>query len=393
MWRWGDGDRGYGQGWRLQAGSLTPSWMNTWGIHHYTFIDATGAEYRLDARPDGTWASSQGAYVNFNPLTGRLYFPDGSFWLMGAVSSGNEEDAGTYYPTVMQDSNGNQIVIRYLPGTGVPAADTSGRIWTIEDARATQLIQPPNQLLEAAMATYHINYYYLATIPHATEIRNTIGSGESYSLTYGAFEPLTDPYGLNNVYDPVWRLSTVGVCLANGTSQVPFHRFTYSNATEMLSMDTPLGGRLSWTYRTHTYTGSRSYREVQIRNQQDKPGGPITTHEVIIDPAGGTQHGWSIVANWNNQTQKAWGFGNSGAFLGNVSLYEERGQRGSTAYAPLVRKGYAMDAGRQRQPVCERGHDRRGCGFRGRQDQHRVFKHSTPAATSPPPGRSTTTGR
>jgi hypothetical protein len=28
---------------------------------------------------------------------------------MGCVSNGNEPDAGTYYPTTMQDTNGNQL--------------------------------------------------------------------------------------------------------------------------------------------------------------------------------------------------------------------------------------------------------------------------------------------
>src|SRR6202035_1237005 len=38
-------DVGYGYGWKLQAGSLTPYWASYWGLDHYTFTDATGAEY------------------------------------------------------------------------------------------------------------------------------------------------------------------------------------------------------------------------------------------------------------------------------------------------------------------------------------------------------------
>jgi len=40
---------------------------------------------------------------------GRLYFRDGSFWVLGCTSAGTEQDAGTMYPTVMEDTNGNQL--------------------------------------------------------------------------------------------------------------------------------------------------------------------------------------------------------------------------------------------------------------------------------------------
>jgi hypothetical protein len=39
----------------------------------------------------------------------RLHFPDGSFWEFGCQSAGTEEDSGTLYPTLMEDSNGNQL--------------------------------------------------------------------------------------------------------------------------------------------------------------------------------------------------------------------------------------------------------------------------------------------
>jgi hypothetical protein len=101
---------GYGFGWRLQAGSLTPCWQDPWIIHHYTFIDSTGAEYRLDVSADGErWTSREGIYLTYDRVVSRLYFPDGSFWVMGSGSSGAEQDAGTRYPTLIQDTNGNQL--------------------------------------------------------------------------------------------------------------------------------------------------------------------------------------------------------------------------------------------------------------------------------------------
>ena len=68
----------------------------------------------------------------------RLYFNSGTFWEMGSVAGGIEEDIGTRYPTRVQDSNGNYILIRYNTGVGASGADTSSRIKEIEDVRAVQ---------------------------------------------------------------------------------------------------------------------------------------------------------------------------------------------------------------------------------------------------------------
>ncbi len=42
-WKLG-GDIGYGFGWRLQAGSVTPYCSDWWNIHHWVYTDATGAQ-------------------------------------------------------------------------------------------------------------------------------------------------------------------------------------------------------------------------------------------------------------------------------------------------------------------------------------------------------------
>ena len=46
-------DMGYGLGWRLMAGSITPYWSGWNTIHHYVYTDSTGAEYRLDVNNSG----------------------------------------------------------------------------------------------------------------------------------------------------------------------------------------------------------------------------------------------------------------------------------------------------------------------------------------------------
>src|SRR5207247_6918348 len=113
------GDVGYGFGWRLMAGSISPYWSDPNTIHHYIFIDSTGAEYSLTVNTNGIWTSTEGIYVSYDPAAQKLSFPDGTFWMMTCLSAGNEADAGTRYPKVMQDSNGNQALIRYLAGKGL----------------------------------------------------------------------------------------------------------------------------------------------------------------------------------------------------------------------------------------------------------------------------------
>jgi hypothetical protein len=121
-WRWDEAatwnlgaDVGYGYGWKLLAGSLTPYWRDYYAFDHYVFTDSTGAEYRLDVNNGGIWTSRNSVYVSYDSNTNRLYFNDGSFWVMGCTSAGTEQDAGTMYPTLVQDANGNQIFLRYQP--------------------------------------------------------------------------------------------------------------------------------------------------------------------------------------------------------------------------------------------------------------------------------------
>src|SRR5271154_1090219 len=92
-------DIGYGYGWKLLAGSLTPVYSSYYDIDHYLFIDATGAEYRLNVNNSGVWSSQESIYVYYDSNAAILHFRDGSFWSMGCISAGNEQDAGTLYPT------------------------------------------------------------------------------------------------------------------------------------------------------------------------------------------------------------------------------------------------------------------------------------------------------
>jgi hypothetical protein len=144
LWRQSNGvtwqlghDVGYGLGWQLLAGSITPYWSGYFTVDHYIFRDSTGAEYNLSVNNNGTWTSAEsGVYVGYNAAANQLYFTDGSFWQMGSISSGLENDAGTRYPTVIEDRNGNQITITYQPGNGLGGTNSSARITQICDPRA-----------------------------------------------------------------------------------------------------------------------------------------------------------------------------------------------------------------------------------------------------------------
>ena len=257
IWQLG-ADTGYGYGWKLQAGSLTPVYQDYWNIHHWLFIDSTGAEYKLNQFNSGVWTSVEGIYLTFDPnITGspgstHLYFPDGSFWELNALSAGTEPDAGTYYPSLMQDTNGNQIKFKYKQGLGISWPDSSARIDTIEDVRGNG--SPDYTFL-----------YNTDTPPHLTSISNSIGTSENYAFTYTTPAALLDPFLQFPNFGNAVFLQTATV---NNPAPGPnlTTSFAFSNSGELTQMTTPYGGYLSWGYGTGIYNGSRSLREVQHRS-------------------------------------------------------------------------------------------------------------------------------
>jgi hypothetical protein len=88
-------DVGYGFGWRLMAGSLTPIYTSPTTFLHWLFTDASGAEYKLDVNTSGVWRSKEGIYVSYDTNSYRLQFSDGSTWLMDCVAGASEQDSGT----------------------------------------------------------------------------------------------------------------------------------------------------------------------------------------------------------------------------------------------------------------------------------------------------------
>jgi hypothetical protein len=291
-WRLGQ-DVGYGFGWKLQAGSITPIWTNTSTIDHYLYTDATGAEYSLNVNNGNVWTSQEGTYVTYDANAQRLHSTDGGFWVMGSQSSGGEQDAGSLYPTLIEDSNGNQINITYATGLNGSGSNTSARITQIVDARN---------------AGYSYQFYTLSynsdSIPHLTSIScGNLGTPENYGFNYLESQPLSSPIS-GASYGTTTLLQSVTV-----TGLGIGHSFQYSSSGsgEMTQLTTPLGGSLQWAYRTFTYSGGISVREVQTRYLQTLPGAAWWTYSLSHDDsydAGQAYHWYTQISDQGAGTSK-----------------------------------------------------------------------------------------
>ncbi len=109
----------------------------------------------MDVNTSGVWSSKEGIHIRYDAAANRVCFRDGSFLVMGATSAANEPDAGTKYPTTLQDTNGNQILVRYNPAFGSTIPNTSARINEIEDVRAVEACSPFGC---GGYSTYRFNY-------------------------------------------------------------------------------------------------------------------------------------------------------------------------------------------------------------------------------------------
>ena len=335
-------DTGYGYGWRLQAGSLAPLYNGLWNLAGYMFTDSTGAEYMLTTNTNGVWTSQEGIYVSYVTSTGRLYFPDGSFWVFGSTSSPTEQDAGTMYPTLMEDSNGNEILITYAPAYRTSIPNTSARISTIEDVRGN------------GSADYTFTYTYLSAgdeIPHLTGITNRIGTAENYSFTYTPSGPsaynLTSPFG-GQAYGNVNLLqsSTVtGIPLttyftydtASSTSSCTSAGTGTSGPGELTQVTTPYCGHLRWTYAAYTLANTLTYREVQNRYLSMSSGAAETAITLVRgNDSTYNVHSSATLEDTTANAEKIWTFQTSAGFNFGLQLsYKELTLSTNTALSLL----------------------------------------------------------
>ncbi len=304
-------DTGYGYGWRFQAGSLTPLYSGGWALAGYLFIDATGAEYHLTTVSGSVWSSIESIYVYYDQTAGKLHFTDGSFWTFGSTSALTEQDAGTMYPTLMEDSNGNEVVITYGAGASRPTSNSSSLISTIEDVRG------------AGNVDYNFTYTYLNLgdpFPHLTSISNTIGTSENYTYTY-ADASLISPFNQTTSFGTFAFLQTAKQHSMNATS------FTYDSAGsgELDEAVTPYGGHLRWTYAPYTLATTLTYREVQDRYLSMSSGAAETTIALVRgNDSSYNVHQSATLDDQPANSEKYWTFQTSGTFIGLQATYEER---------------------------------------------------------------------
>ena len=272
-WNYGR-DVGYGYGVKLGAGSMQLYFNAQWGYDHWTFTDSTGAEYRLDQQVDpatglaspgsNVWVSStDGVAVLYDANLRRLYFPSGIFWQFDCASQGIEGDETARYPTLMQDTNGNQILIRYKPA--IAGLDTNGNnvylTWGNSSSRIDQ-IEDVRGISVGGYVTYQFTYNNDVGVPHLTGITNLIGTSEGYSFDYYPNVALTSPWGAGFGVTSMMKTVTIAGVGLN-------YLLTYDSndgyGSALTKVKFPYGGYLRWAYADGTYQGGRSQREVLNR--------------------------------------------------------------------------------------------------------------------------------
>ena len=253
---------------------------------------------------------------------------------MGATSAGTEQDAGTMYPTVMEDSNGNQILLYYNSGLGVTFPNSSARFNYIEDVRAV----PNPTTRQSYTFTYNTD-----AIPHLTQINNVLGNGsENYTLGYLENQTLASPFTPATSYGTTTMLQSITV--TNLGLSTSFTYDTTTNSGELTSMTTPYGGKIRWAYVPFTYNGTRTLREAGNRYLTTTSGGTETAAYVFTRPSGDSSlslHSGLTIDDPSGIGEKAWTFATTGTapLLGTVTRYEDR-PSSTQASSPMQRKDF-----------------------------------------------------
>ncbi len=293
-------DAGFGYGWKMQGGSLAPVYAGWFNIDHYLFTDASGAEYRLDVNTNGIWTSRESIYMEWDANAGRLYFPDGTYWVFGCISGGTEQDAGTAYPTLIEDSNGNQVTIAYAAGQGTTGAgNSSSRMTAIQDI----------------IGSYTITYTEGWT-PHILTVASLANPTANYTFRYWPSANLTSPFdGSTNVLGQTLK----SVINAAGDTELG-----YTPAGELSYVFFPYGGSLAWYYQNFTYAGGATLRGLVTRQLSMSAGASALTYNLYWGwSAGCSFNANSVVSDADGQSKKWWIFQSTDSTQANYGLQTE----------------------------------------------------------------------
>ncbi len=322
-WQLGE-DTGFGFGWKLQIGSLTPYYSSYDTLAFYQFSDASGATYRLDRNNNGVWTSRDSVYVTYDANRQRLYFNNGMHWILGCIAAGTEGDAGTMYPTLLEDTNGNQIAVQYQAGKGVTWANSSARILQIGDVR------PGND--PTGSPTFSFRYSSEAT-PHLLNLDNHIASQDSFSFSYSGATALAAPFGSSTT--PFSTVAFLQSATNNFTSLTETFAYGAGNTGELTQVTFPYGGYLRWEYGSVAYSQS-TVREVANRYVLWDPTIGERAYRFSAAPsASGNIPDSRTLTDAQAGASKTWQFGqNPDPTFGLVSSYTE----GSAANGPALRQ-------------------------------------------------------
>jgi RHS repeat-associated protein len=311
-------DLGCGVGWRLHVGVIVPQ-ISGGKVIGYLYVTGSGAEYplTLSSSLSNTWVSLQGLFVSYDAENRCLSFPNGNFWLFDCVSGSEEPDAGVLYPTVLQDTNGNQILISYMQGAGSMQGNSSSRIVEIRDACAVNT--------EAGRRSYTF-VYSQEPLPHLIAIASHLVGGKSYIFSYGA-QQLVSPF-YNTDTKSVQMLSGLQIETASQYS------FAYNENGELAEAQIPAGGCLRWNYDTYSFAEGRKVREVVQRTiaQSREDAGAAYTIERDKKENNAIIHGSATLNEPNKTAQQVWAFCTDvvSSYLGMAASFEERGKNGQS---------------------------------------------------------------
>jgi len=318
-------DVGFGFGWKLLAGSLTPVYSDWFTVNHYLYTDSTGAEYVLGTvTGGGKWRSKESIYIEYDPATRRLYFPSGVYWEFDCLTVGTESEIGTLYPTRLVDTNGNEIRMKYQGGLYYGGDNGSARLTTVEDVRAVNV--------SGTYKTYSLTYNNDA-IPHLTGITSHLPSDSSnFSFTYSGASALTEPFTNTGSFGTAVDLATMTV---PGGSGLNFTMEYHAGSHELKKVTLPYLGTIAWEYGSKTLAGSRTTREVTSRVTNANDGEGNKTYTISHDDAGDLSrpaHYYTVVSDASGAADKVYYFSTTTDYtLGLFTTLNERAMPSMTS--------------------------------------------------------------
>jgi YD repeat-containing protein len=319
----------------LASGHLGPNWLGTydWSLSvvgsNATLVTNRGAAIRFTQGPVGAWDLVSPTYAKFkldvlaggtwrvtNPLDRRLYFFDGTSWLL----------------TQIVDEHGNALSLSY----------TGGRLTQVSDGlgRALQFGYDPTGLLtQVSDGTRSVHYAYTGGV-----LTNALdANGQPWTYAYqpvpiqGLLTGVTEPFGntpLTQAYDPMGRVMSQTDGLSN------MAMYAYDAPPGNVFTD-PLGN--PWTYLHDTQN-----RLMTLTDPMSGPTSfaydPLGRPSMIMRPMGDmTSFAYDPASGYLGTLTRAdgmpisWGYGSH--LVGGATLFD----LSTAGYPDGTTEGYGRD--------------------------------------------------